>query len=215
MTDKIKFNDRIESRNLIQNLVESYLHLNGWGRKFILVKGCVKSPTSSLIEVKDPMSAKKILGNVARLFSYVVLFPLPLFSLAIRAWQRDHRQITLNPYQGNPVLEQRYRNLVEENIHTPFFPTKTLADKVNYHLVSLASNFSNEIYMKINETLKDYEELAPEALLLFTQFLTTGKDVGGYYEKHLVTLKFLKSAEAAKLIPDADRAAQSSKISPT
>lgn len=212
MSNKLKINDQIESRNHFENIIESYLHLNGWGRKFILVKGSVRGRKNSLIEVKDPITAKKILGNVARLISYVLLFPLPLFSLAVRSWQRNQRQITLNPFQGDQALEQKYQKLAQETINAPFFPVKTLADKVNYRLVTLSDIFSDAIYQKLIEIMSEYKELAPEALTLFTQSLTTGRDVGGFYEKHLLTLKFLKSDVGAQLIPKLDRVALSTQI---
>src|ERR1700733_10955959 len=174
-------NDYIESSNPYENFFERYLHLNGFGRKFKLLKGKVNE-TGSYREVKDHLTFSKIIGNILRIASYI-LFPLPLIALALRERQRKERVVNIKLEINPKTFEQKkYVDLAAENIVAPCVPTETYENRIVYRLANLTSDLTHENYEGLVRYLKEYPEIAPDVLEDFVNTLTEKGIVRGIYE---------------------------------
>jgi mannosyltransferase OCH1-like enzyme len=98
MTHQIKFNDCIyETKCRYYNLVENYLHLEGFGRVFTVIKGQATGAYINLQENKKlPLTFREVVRNIALVFSYIILLPFTIAALGIRSWQRAHRSLSEN-----------------------------------------------------------------------------------------------------------------------
>jgi len=196
-----KINDFVKSENYFNNFVERYLHLNGWGRKFMIFAGSVNGTKVSLIEVSDPLNIRKIMGNALRIFSYLI-FPLPLIALAIRYSNRKQIKYDL-------VEDEKYKNLFEETMPEQlieYAETKTPVDKLHYKLRDLSSDSLHENYEGMKGLLNYYPLLVPKAMEIYVTTLTTTRGIiRGEYEMHLLTLTYLESDDIKGIIPESTR----------
>ena len=103
----LKPTDQFHTDNQVINFVESYLHLDGFGRKFSLVKA--KGHTLKVEQVNDPMTVAKFLGNAVRIASYVLLAPLALAALSFRSYLRSQYEFRDVTGQVKSVAEHKKR----------------------------------------------------------------------------------------------------------
>lgn len=218
--NNININDRVESGSDFENFIERYLHLNCCGRKFKLFKGTV-DVKDTVKEQIDLISTKKILGNIARVVSYIFLFPIPLACLAIRTWQRSNREIEVITLDENSFNDDKYINLFEV-VKKP-----SLTDSIEDEFAALGTENEEEVKQPILQVSKEeligkvqsglknkkmtkatlgdffekYNELATEVMKKHLEYLHQEY----YYHHQLTVLDFLKSEENDGLFPDSTR----------
>ena len=194
-----EINDYFESTDPFENFIERYLHINGFGRKFKLLKGEVNE-TASYREIKDCLTFSKIIGNIVRIVSYI-LFPLPLIALALRERQRKERVMNIElKFNDKTFEQQKYVRLAAANIVAPCMPVETYENRIVYYLANLSSDLTHKNYEGL-VAIKNYPEIAPDVLKDFVRTLTERGIVRGIYEIHLMTLMYLKSEEGDDFIP--------------